>query len=54
MSGGHYLPNRVTVYGPIAEISASVQNTKFNRSQVIQNYEKIVHNCLDMTVTSLM
>ena len=33
----------------------SVQNPRFLRSQVIKNYQlKIVHNCLDMTVTSLM
>jgi len=24
MSGKHYLPNRMTAYGPVAEISASV------------------------------
>jgi len=29
MSGGHYTLNRVTAYGPVAEISASVQNTRF-------------------------
>jgi len=44
MSGEHYLPNRVTAYGPVAEISASVQNYEL----------QIVHNCLDMAVTSLM
>jgi len=55
MSGGHYLPNRVTAYRPVAEISPSIQNTKFLRSQVISNYEfKIVHNYLDMAVTSLL
>jgi len=38
-SGGHchYLPNR-TVYGPVVEISASVKNPRFLRSQVILNY----------------
>jgi len=44
-----------SAYGPVAEISASVQNPRFLRSQVIKNYEfKIVHNCLDMVVTGLM
>ena len=47
--------SRVTAYGTVVEISASVQNPRFLCNQVIQNYElKIVHNCLDMTVTSLM
>ena len=55
MSGGHYLPNRVNVYGPVAETSASVQNSRFLRSQAISNYElTTVHNCLDMAVASLM
>jgi len=55
MSEGHYLPNRVTAYRPVAEISASVQNPRFLPSQVIKNYDiKIVHNQLDMAVTSLM
>jgi len=55
MSGGHHLPNRVTAYGPVTEISASVQNLRFLHSQVIYNYElKIVHNCLNMAVTSMM
>ena len=55
MSGRHYLPNRVTAYGPVTEISAPVQNLRFLRSHVIYNYElKIVHNCLDMAVASLM
>ena len=46
---------RVTAYKPVAEISASVQKPRFVSSQVIQNYElKIVYNCLDMAVTSLM
>jgi len=50
----HYLPNR-TVYGPVVEISASVKNHRFLRSQVILNYElKIVHNCLEQAVISLM
>jgi len=35
MSEWHYPPNRVTVYGPVAEISASVQNRRFLCSQVI-------------------
>jgi len=43
MSGGHYLPNRVTVYGPVAEICVSVQNTKFQvPSQVQVNVWKSV------------
>jgi len=35
MSGVHYFPNRMTANGPVAEISASVQNPRFLRSQVI-------------------
>jgi len=55
MSGGNYLPNRMTAYGSVVEISASVRNPGFLHSQVIETYElKIVHNCLDMTVTSLI
>jgi len=55
MSGGHYIPNRVTAYGPVAETTASVQNPRLLRSQAIQNYElQIVHNCLDMAVTSMV
>jgi len=34
MSGGHYLPNRVTACGQVAEISASVKIPDF-RSEVI-------------------
>jgi len=52
---GHYFPNRRTACGPVPQISASVHNPRFFRSQVISNYEfKIVHNCLDMAATSLM
>ena len=48
MSGGHYLPNRVSAYGPVAKHS-EVQNPGF------QNYQlKIVHNRLDMAVTGLI
>jgi len=55
MSGGHYTLNRVTAYGPVAEKSASVQNPRFLCNQVILNYEvEIVHNRLDMAVTTLM
>jgi len=56
MSGGHwhYLPNR-TVYGPVVEITAFVKNPRFLSSQVILNYEpKIVHNCQNIAVTSLI
>jgi len=35
MFGGHYLPNRVNAYGPVTKISASVQNPRFFRGQVI-------------------
>jgi len=40
MSGGlwYHLPNR-TVYGPVVEITASVKNPRFIRSQVFLNYE---------------
>jgi len=34
MSEGHYLPNRVTAYRPVVEISATAQNPRFLRSQV--------------------
>jgi len=34
MSGGDNLPNRGTLVQPVAEISASVQNPRFLRSQV--------------------
>jgi len=59
MSGGHWhylcLPNRRTVHGPVVEITASVKNPTFHRSQVILNYDlKIVHNCLNIAVASLM
>jgi len=55
MSGGHYLPNRVTAYGSVAEITASDQNPRFLHSQAIQTYElENVHNYLDMPVTILM
>jgi len=35
MLGGHYLPNRVTAYGPITNFSTSVQNSRYFRGQVI-------------------
>jgi len=35
MFGGQYLPNRVNGYWPFTKISASVQNPRFFRSQVI-------------------
>jgi len=35
MSGGHHLPNRVSVYGQVADTSASGQYTGFLCSQVI-------------------
>jgi len=56
MSGGHWhcLPNR-TAHGLVVEISASVKNPRFLCRQAILNYElKIVHNCLEQAVTSLM
>ena len=53
-NGGHYLPNKGTVYGPVAEISASVQHPRFLRSHVIENYDLNVHNCLHVVVINLM
>jgi len=56
MSGHwHCLRNRKAVHGPVVEITVSVKNPRFLRSQIILNYErKIVHNCLNIAVTSLM
>ena len=36
MSVGHCVPSRVTTYGPVADISASVQTPRFLRSQIIK------------------
>jgi len=30
MSGGHYLPNRVTAYGPVAEIPAFIPKSQIS------------------------
>jgi len=38
MSGGQP-PKRVTTYGPVAEISASVPDPRFLHSQVMWTYE---------------
>jgi len=48
-NGGHYLPNKETAHGPVAEIYTSVQRPRFFRSNV--GYFKIMtlnidHNCL--------
>ena len=35
----HYLPNRVSVHGPVSETPTSVQNLRFLCSHIVSNYE---------------